>query len=304
MTISAKHNNQIPLRSVRPIYSSSVPSSSLITNPSTSHTSSSSSNTTNTPLINIETGKRKDGRTCDKFRNVFLQVGVIKQARGSAYLEFHQGTKIICAVYGPRQVSAKNVEFSDTGRLQCEYRVAQFASLHHNSRSSASSAMSATKSHQATSEEIEFGIHMREALESSLRLDKYPKSVIDVYCFVLEDDGSALSGAISCASLALANAGIEMVDMVSACTTSELEGQIVVDPTSHEYKYASGGMVCGFMSNLNEVTQLTQVGDMSFQKVSEAMDLCIDGCTKLYQLMQQCLIESMMNTRTTITTRE
>ncbi|KAF0973639.1 hypothetical protein FDP41_008066 [Naegleria fowleri] len=112
MTISAKHNNQIPLRSVRPIYSSSVPSSSLITNPSTSHTSSSSSsssssNTTNTPLINIETGKRKDGRTCDKFRNVFLQVGVIKQARGSAYLEFHQGTKIICAVYGPRQVSAK-----------------------------------------------------------------------------------------------------------------------------------------------------------------------------------------------------
>ena len=258
--------NQPPTRSVRPIYPSS----------STQQQSSSSS------LINIETGKRKDGRTCDKFRNVFMQVGVIKQARGSAYMEFHQGTKILCAVYGPRQISAKN-EFSDTGRLQCEYKIAQFA----RSRRS-----NTTATNQHESEEIENGIHMREALEVSLHLDKYPKSVIDVYCFVLEDNGSALSAAVSCASLALANAGIEMYDMVSACSTSELEGQIIVDPTSHEYKYASGGMVCGFMTNLNEVTQLSQVGDMSYQKVNEAMDLCIDGCSKLYQIMQQCLLEN------------
>ena len=210
-----------------------------------------------------------------------MQTGVIKQARGSAYIEYHKSTKVICSVYGPRQISAKN-EFSDTGSLQCEYRLANFASKRRQDPSKNIA--------QRREEEKQNGINLREALEVSLRLEKYPKSVIDVYCFVLEDDGSALSAAITCASLALADAGIEMYDLVSACSTSELEGQIIVDPTTAEHKYATGGMVCAFMANLNEVTQLTQVGDMSYQKVNEAMDLCIDGCTKLHQLQLDSLL--------------
>ncbi|KAL9657301.1 hypothetical protein ABK040_011521 [Willaertia magna] len=254
-----------PIQSVRPIYPQQ--------------------NSDKPPFINIKTGKRKDGRTCDKFRDVFMQTGVIKQARGSAYIEFHKSTKVICAVYGPRQISAKN-EFSDKGSLQCEYRVATFS---HKRRQDPSKNIA-----QRREEEKQYGIYLREALESSLLLEKYPKSVIDIYCFVLEDNGSALSAAITCASLALADAGIEMIDLVSACSTSELEGQIVVDPTITEQTYATGGMVCGYMSNVNEVTQLTQVGDMTLQKVNEAMDLCIDGCIKLHQLMQQCLLQKFV----------
>jgi exosome complex component MTR3 len=58
---------------------------------------------------------------------------------------------------------------------------------------------------------------MRDALEVSVNLDKFPKSVIDVYALVLEDDGSALAAAIICGSLALADAGVELYDIVSAC---------------------------------------------------------------------------------------
>ncbi|EFC50201.1 3'-5' exoribonuclease/RNA-binding protein-like protein [Naegleria gruberi] len=281
-TSTASLLNQPPALSVRPIY----PSNNNTTK--NNNTTINNNNATSSKnLINIETGKRQDNRTCDKFRNVFMQVGVIKQARGSAYMEYQNGTKVICSVYGPRQISARN-EFSDIGAIQCEYRVANFAYQSSNNQSTFLN----NSSNNNRRHHVENSIHLREALEVSIRLDKYPKSVIDVYCFILQDDGSALSAAISCASLALANAGIEMYDMVSACTTSELEGHIIVDPTNLEYKYASGGMVCAYMSNLNQVTQLSQVGDMSYQKIGEAMDLCIDGCSKLNQLMQQCLLNN------------
>ena len=77
---------------------------------------------------------------------------------------------------------------------------------------------------------------MTNSLAVSVRVDKYPKSSIDVYVLVLQNDGGtlksllsfiysltinsslgALSAAISCASLAIADAGIEMVDLVPAC---------------------------------------------------------------------------------------
>jgi exosome complex component MTR3 len=57
---------------------------------------------------------------------------------------------------------------------------------------------------------------MIKALESSVILNKFPKSVIDVYLLVLESDGSVLSSAINVASLALADAGIDMYDLVSS----------------------------------------------------------------------------------------
>ena len=46
----------------------------------------------------------------------------------------------------------------------------------------------------------------------------FPKSNVDVYCLVLESGGSDVAVAISAASLALADAGIEMYDLVSACS--------------------------------------------------------------------------------------
>jgi exosome complex component MTR3 len=70
----------------------------------------------------------------------------------------------------------------------------------------------------ATAEETELSEAVAQALSTSVRLEQYPKSLIDLYVTVLEDDGCALAAAITCASLALANAGIELNDMVAGCT--------------------------------------------------------------------------------------
>jgi len=51
-----------------------------------------------------------------------LKTGVVSQAAGSAYAE-SQGTKVMCAVYGPRQISGSEAEFSTVGKLRCDYSV-------------------------------------------------------------------------------------------------------------------------------------------------------------------------------------
>lgn len=55
-------------------------------------------------------------------------------------------------------------------------------------------------------------------LSTAVHLDKYPKSEIYIHILVLEDDGGILAGAVNAASLALADAGIELFDLVSAAT--------------------------------------------------------------------------------------
>lgn len=133
---------------------------------------------------------------------------------------------------------------------------------------------------------------LRDALEGVVCLERFPKSVIDVHALVLEDDGGALSAAITCSCLALADASIEMRDLVTACSAVELEGQIIVDPTATEERFASGSVMCAYACNSrNEITQLTQRGDMKYSKVTEAIEICLDGCRKIADLVKKTLYE-------------
>lgn len=170
-------------------------------------------------------------------------------------------------------------EFSEVGRIQCDFKLATFAT--------------AERRKATRQEDQEYSDFLREALEVSVCLDKYPKSVIEVNVLVLEDDGAALSAAICCSSLALADAGVEMYDLVSSCSAVEITDNhhIVLDPTATEERYSTGEVVCAYMASLNEVTQIKQQGDMQYTKVTEAIDLCCDGCAKIAEYMKQTLVK-------------
>lgn len=129
---------------------------------------------------------------------------------------------------------------------------------------------------------------MSQALEVSLILEKFPKSVIDVYTLVIESDGSALAAAISCASVALAAAGIEMYDLVSACTVSWNGENILLDPVAEEEDESNqkGTLTVACMPSLDQITQLFQNGEMDLSKVQEGVEVCLDGCEKIYGLLQ------------------
>lgn len=57
---------------------------------------------------------------------------------------------------------------------------------------------------------------LQQALEASVQLDKFPKAVFYVSAMVLEAGGADLAVLITAASVALADAGVELYDLVPA----------------------------------------------------------------------------------------
>ena len=68
-----------------------------------------------------------------------------------------------------------------------------------------------------TPQERELAAQLRTALAPAVQAHTFPKSTVDVCCLVLESGGSELAVAICAASLALADAGIQLYDLVTAC---------------------------------------------------------------------------------------
>lgn len=71
---------------------------------------------------------------------------------------------------------------------------------------------------QQNAYEKELAQQLGTALTPAVQLSSFPKSVVEVCCMVLESGGSDLAVSTCAAALALADAGIEMLDLVAACS--------------------------------------------------------------------------------------
>ncbi|KAI7855832.1 ribosomal protein S5 domain 2-type protein [Circinella umbellata] len=232
------------------------------------------------PILNND-GKRVDQRKIDDLRPIFLKTGLVTQANGSAYIEVGN-TKAVCAVYGPRQL--KRAGFSSNGTLNCEFKFSTFS-------------CTKRRAHMRDSEEKGYSQVLVQALAPAVRLELLPKSAIDIYVNVLENDGtsSCLAAAIVAASTALADAGIEMLDQVTACSAVLSKKQIIMDGTELEEQQKDGNMVVSYMPSLNEVTHILQSGISEAATTSQAIEQCIDGCSKIYSVMSTALLQSLDN---------
>jgi len=214
---------------------------------------------------NGSTLTRVDGRGADELRACFMRCGVLSAAAGSAYVEMGQ-TRVLCAVYGPR-----SDPFSKGKKLVCELKL---------------------NGQNDTQNEMELGNIMKQALEPSILMDKLPKCQISIHAVVLEGDGAELSAAITCASLALVDAGVEMIDMVSASSAAMLsDNNVVLDPNAQE---TAKEVMVAFMPARGQVTHVIQKGKMPYTKVQEAVELCTDCCAGvLNTMMRACVIQGL-----------
>ncbi|EFJ49848.1 hypothetical protein VOLCADRAFT_89262 [Volvox carteri f. nagariensis] len=227
------------------------------------------------PMEASTSGCRADGRGLEEFRTVFIKTRVLSQAKGSAYVEFGT-TKVMVGVFGPRQSEVK-LGFTDTGRLNCEVRLTSFAS-----HKLAKSGQTQLESSAAQG--------LQQALEPSVQLDKFPKAVFDVSAMILEAGGSDLAVLITAASVALADAGVELYDLVPAVQVSKQRGLLLLDPSLEESGAEEGGMLVGLMPELNEVTALNVRGLWADSEMQEGLELALGGCGQLKAAMREALL--------------
>jgi exosome complex component RRP41 len=220
-------------------------------------------------------GLRLDGRKLDELRPVKLQVGVISNADGSAYVE-HGKNKILVGVYGPREVHPKHLALSDRAVVKCRYHMAPFS-------------VQERKSPAPSRREIELSKVIRESLEPAIFMEYYPRTMIDIFIEVLQADGGTRCASITAAALALADSGIPMRDLVVACAAGKVEDKIVLDLMDTEDKVGSADVPVALMPNLNAVTLLQMDGTLSTDEFESAVNLALEGCKQIYALQKEAL---------------
>lgn len=225
----------------------------------------------------------------DDLRPIFMRGSVLSGAAGSAYYEA-DGTKVFCAIHGPRAASSAS-NSATSAQLVCDVRWADFARPASRSSLEEMAAAVDRDAGFASDEERELGALLSRALCATVRLDCYPKSSIEVHVFILEDGGGASAAAVTTASLAMSDAGVQVVDLMSGCTAAVVDGSLVLDPSVEEELTASGTVLVSYLPSLGRVANVVQSGEMEMEQLIEAVKLCSGGAAQIAELMRSCLVK-------------
>ena len=125
--------------------------------------------------------------------------------------------------------------------------------------------------------EIEISKVITEALEPAVMLEKFPRTAIDVYLEVLQADGGTRCAALAAASVALADAGIPMRDLVSACAAGKAADAIILDVNNEEDQAGQADMPIGYMPNLGKITLLQLDGVLTTDEFKKCIELGLEG---------------------------
>ena len=235
-------------------------------------------------------GKRLDGRTWNELRPIKLEVGVLGNADGSAYIEWGKN-KIMAAVYGPKEVHPKHQVLGDRALLRSRYHMAPFS-------------VDERKNPAPSRREIEISKVIREALQPAVIVEDYPRTAIEVWVEVLQSDGGSRVAGITAASLALADAGINMRDLVVGVSCGIVGGQVVSDLDDTEDKEGTGDMPVAIMPNLNQVTLLQVDGIYTRENFQKAFELAIEKGKEVYQMQRTALTKRFFGGEMTLAAAE
>jgi exosome complex component RRP41 len=223
----------------------------------------------------IVNGKRLDGRGFDELRPIKMEIGVLKRADGSAYLEWGDN-KIIAACYGPREVHPRHVEKADRAVVRVRYNMAPFS-------------VPDRKRPGPDRRSIEISKVTVEALEPMVLTHLFPRTAIDIFIEVLQANAGTRCAGITAATLAMADAGIPMRDLVASCAAGKIEGHVTVDQMGIEDNYGDADLPLAIAPAKKEVTLLQMDGNLTRKEFKQAFEMALNGCLKVYEMQKETL---------------
>lgn len=227
--------------------------------------------------------KRVDGRKIEDLRPMIAKVGVIANADGSAYFKMGN-TVAYAAVYGPRELFPKFLQNPKTGIIRCHYSMMPFSGSGERIRPGGN----------RRSQEI--SKVMNDSLEPVIDLSAFPNAVVDIFVDLPQTDAGTRCAAITAVSMALADAGIPMKDMISAVAVGEVDGTVVADLNYDEEAYdAIVSDIPVAMTHIKkEVTLLQMDGEISKSQLMKAIEMAKLATDKIYAVQKQALLDKFV----------
>ncbi|XP_073277304.1 exosome complex component RRP41 homolog [Primulina huaijiensis] len=223
-------------------------------------------------------GLRLDGRRPMEMRQLRAEIGVVSKADGSASFEMGN-TRVLAAVYGPREVQNRSQQINDKALVRCEYSMANF---------STGDRMRKPKGDRRSTE---ISLVIRQTMEACILTHLMPRSQIDIFVQVLQADGGTRSACINAATLALADAGIPMCDLVTSCSSGYLNGTPLLDLNYVEDSAGGPDVTVGILPKIDKVTLLQMDSKLPIDTFDNVMQLAIEGCKAVASYIREVLLE-------------
>lgn len=209
--------------------------------------------------------------------SIFVRQGVVANAKGSCYIEIGN-TRLNCAVEGPRPIRGT---FKTTADLVIDVTISSLCRL------------GEADEKQRIEHTISEFVHT--ATLPSVALDLYPKSAIGVSVTVLsmaEDFNSVLATAVNGASIALADAGISLNDVVTATTiTRHADGTYSTFRQSVPETGELDGVVA-FMAGRGEIVGISLNGNgLDTKSVDDAIAEAKKSSDGIRQLINSVILD-------------
>ncbi len=211
----------------------------------------------NKPKLIVD-GKRLDGRDFDELRPIKIEAGVLKNADGSAYLEWGKN-KVFAAVYGPREALPKHTADPEKAVIKCRYAMAPFSSLEEHGRSGPNRRA------------IEISKVTKEVFENVIMGENFPGTEINIFIEVVQSDGGTRAAGITAAAVALATSGIPMRDLPFAVSAGKIGEHVVIDLNKIEDNYSDADVPIAISPRTGEILLLQMDGSLTREEFKEVV---------------------------------
>lgn len=222
-----------------------------------------------------ENGMRIDGRTAEQHRPIRIEAGVLHNADGSAYVEIGKN-KVLAAVYGPRECHPRHLQNPEKAIVQVKYNMEAYS-------------VSDRKRPGTDRRSIEISKITAEALEKVVLTELYPRASIDVYIEILQANAGTRCAGLTAASVALADAGIPMRDIVPAIAAGKADGKVLLDLNKEEDNYGQADVPIAIVPSTDEILLLQMDGNMTRAELDHAIELAVNACHEVHDLQVDAL---------------
>ena len=223
--------------------------------------------------------KRFDGRGFEDLRPIEAKVGIIPNANGSAMFKIGK-TVAYAAVYGPRELKPRFMQDPTTGMLRVNYSMMPFSGHGDRVRPGTS----------RRSKEIAYVTKL--ALAPVLDLSDFPNAVVDVFIDLPQTDAGTRCAGITAEAMALADAGLNMTDLVAAVAVGKVDDKIVADLMYDEEAYEHGDVAdipIAALPNSGTITLLQMDGKLNNEELRKALELGVKKCQEIYEVQKAAL---------------
>lgn len=204
------------------------------------------------------------------------ELGVIHSADGSASFEMGN-TRVLAAVYGPHEVTNRSQALHDRALVRCEYSMATFSTGERRRRS------------KGDRRSTEISLVIKQTMEAAILMHLLPRTQIDIFVQVLQADGGTRCACINAATLALADAGVPMRDLVSACAAGYLNSTPILDLNYVEDSAEGPDLTVAILPTLGRVTLMQMDARLHIETFDTVSALAQEGCQGVAKYLQQVL---------------